>query len=111
MLPPGSLASRVILSYSQEAKQALQATGRTVLPQAQLQEALPIKEAQKRLPEKKALQEGKPKLSENPQALARIKELLTQTPRPSISQIAKEIGYPKGTVAGYTKKMLSSVEL
>jgi hypothetical protein len=48
MLPPGSLASRVILSYhSQEANQALLA--------AAWREALPHKEPQKRLPEKKAL--------------------------------------------------------
>jgi translation initiation factor 2B subunit (eIF-2B alpha/beta/delta family) len=52
-----------------------------------------------------ALREGKPRLSENPQALGRIKELLAQTPRPSISQIAKEIGYPRVTVAGYVKQM------
>ena len=97
MLPPGSLASRVILSYhSQEANQALLA--------AAWREALPHKEPQKRLPEKKALKEAKPKLSQNPQALAKIKELWSQTPRPSISEIAKEIDYPKATVADNIKR-------
>jgi hypothetical protein len=53
MLPPGSLASRVILSYhSQEANQALLA--------AAWRGALPHKEPQKGLPEKKALKEGEP---------------------------------------------------
>ena len=103
MLPPGTLASRMILSQAQEALQALQATGREALPQ----------KAQDQLPEnkKKALHEGKPRLSKNPQALARIRELLAQTPRPSISQIAKEIGYPRGTVAGYVKHTTGPEEL
>jgi hypothetical protein len=52
MLPPGSLASKMILSQAQEAKKALQATGRR---------ALPHKEPQKKLAERKALKEGKPK--------------------------------------------------
>jgi hypothetical protein len=42
----------MILSQAQEAKKALQATGR---------EALPHKKPQKRLSERKAFKEGKPK--------------------------------------------------
>ena len=52
MLPPGSLASRVILSYhTQEANQALLA--------ATWREALPQKEPQKRISEKKTTQRSK----------------------------------------------------
>lgn len=102
MLPPGTLASRMILSQAQEALQALQVTRREALPH-KAQDQLPEKE-------KKALQEGKLKLSKNLQALAQIKELLAQTPRPSISQIAKEIGYPRGAVAGHVKQMTGSGE-
>lgn len=98
-LPPGLLASRVILSYySQEANQALLA--------AAWREALPHKEPQKRLSEKKALKEGKPKLSQNPQALAKIKELWAQIPRPTVTEIAKEIDYPKATVADNIRKRI-----
>ena len=68
MLPPGTLASKMILSQAQEALQALQVTGR---------EALPHK-AQDQLPEteRKPSRMESSRLSKNPQALARIKELL-----------------------------------
>jgi hypothetical protein len=104
MLPPGTLASRVILSYhSEEANQALLA--------AAWREALPHKEPQKGISERKALKEAKPKLSQNTQALAKIKKLWSQTPRPSISEIAKEIDYPKATVADNIKRRAKTGEL
>jgi hypothetical protein len=45
------------------------------------------------------------KLSEDPIALAKIKELLETTPRLSYVAIAKTVGYPKTTVADAVKRM------
>jgi hypothetical protein len=53
----------------------------------------------------------KPKLSENPTAINRIKELWVRTPRPSIKAIADEIGYPKSTTAGAIERMKEKGEL
>lgn len=101
MLPPGSLASKMILSQAQEAKKALQVTGRV---------ALIHREPQKKLSERKSLNAGKPNLYQNPQALARIKDLWAQTPRPTISEIAKELGYSKATIAENIKNMIKAGE-
>lgn len=45
------------------------------------------------------------RLSKNPEAIAKIKELWNSTPRPSINEIANIIGYPKATVGENIKKM------
>jgi hypothetical protein len=58
-----------------------------------------------------SIEEAKPKLSQNPQALAKIEELWSQTPRPSIMEIAKEIDYPKATVTNNIKKRVKIGEL
>jgi predicted transcriptional regulator len=44
-------------------------------------------------------------------ALGRIRELWNQTPRPTIQEIAKEIGRPTATVAGNIKMMRHRGEL
>ena len=48
------------------------------------------------------------KLADNRTALDRIVEMLKQSPRPSFADIAKDIGYPKSTVAENVKKRRSS---
>jgi hypothetical protein len=40
----------------------------------------------------------KPRLTQNPDALRKIEEMLAQSPRPSTMDIAKAVGYPKATV-------------
>ncbi len=56
-------------------------------------------------------EQKKPKLSENPYALARMKELWASESRPSIGKIAKDIGYAKSTVDDYIKKLIKAGEL
>ena len=53
----------------------------------------------------------RPRLSTNPDAIAKIKELYQQTPRPSIHEISRIIGYPNATVAENIKKMKAKGEL
>lgn len=51
------------------------------------------------------------KLSKNPEAIAKIKELWNSTPRPSLNEIAKTIDYPKATVAENIKKIKDKGDL
>jgi len=114
---PGSLASRVILSYSQGAKKALQATGREApsVTEAQApQEGGPHKPRAVvrevgRSPEKEAPKEKgkKVRLFQNPQALAKIKELWEGGQR-NQAEIARVIGYDKATVNDNIRKMLKA---
>lgn len=53
----------------------------------------------------------RPKLSENPVAISRIKELWTSTPRLSFGKIARDVDYPKKTVEFRIKKMIEAGEL
>jgi len=122
---PGSLASRVILSYSQDAKQALQATGREA-PSVTEAQAPREEESQTpqeggshkpravvrevgRSPEKEApKEEGKKvRLFQNPQALAEIKRLWEGGQR-NQAEIARVIGYDKATVNDNIRKMLKA---
>jgi|WetSurMetagenome_2_1015567.scaffolds.fasta_scaffold361166_1 hypothetical protein len=48
----------------------------------------------------------KKKLSEDPIALAKLKELYARTPRPSLAAMGGELGYPKNTVNDNIKKMI-----
>jgi len=82
----GALASRMILSQAQE---ALQVTGRAALPNKAL--------GSTHRDGKKALQEGRkaqgsPRI---PKPSRGLRSYWPQTPRPTISTIAKEIGYPR----------------
>lgn len=101
MLPPGSLASRVILSYhTQEANQALLA--------ATWREALPQKVPQKRISEKKTLKEAKPKLSQKPQALAKIgTNFMGKDPMPELARIYREErdGFLEATLTAWSSKV------
>lgn len=47
---------------------------------------------------------AKRKLSQDPDAIARIRETWNTTPRPSIKDIAKQVGYPYDTVYQYIKR-------
>ncbi len=51
------------------------------------------------------------RLADNPVALAKIKEMWTRIPRPSLEKIAEEIGYPKATIEENVKKMKAKGEL
>ena len=51
------------------------------------------------------------KLLEEPKAIATIKEKWNQEPRPSLQEIADEVGYPKSTIADNIKKMQARGEL
>ena len=130
---PGSLASRVILSYSQEARQALQATGRMApsTKEAQATKEVSFQDPTMgeshtpqeggshnsravvrevgRSPEKEApKEEGKKvRLFQNPQALAKIKELWEGGQR-NQAEIARVIGYDKSTVNDNIRKMLKA---
>jgi hypothetical protein len=114
---PGSLASRVILSYSQEAKQALQATGReapsVTEPQAPQEggshNSRAVVREVGRSPEMEAPKQGgkKVRLSQNPQALAKIKELW-EGGQQNQAEIAKAIDYPKATTNENIKRMLKA---
>ncbi len=79
-------------------------------PKGQKEEEIKSTEAQgqKKTVDPKA---KRPKLSESPMALERIKELWQVTPRPLIREIAIEIGYPKATVADNIRKMKERGEL
>lgn len=88
---PGSLLSDIILkSMPAEVKEVLEP-----------KESMPIE----------ALRIKRPRLSQDRVALERIRELWSQTPRPTIQEIAKEIGRPIATVAGNIKKMRHRGEL
>ena len=98
---PGSLASRVILSYSQEAKVALQ-TARRDAPS--VTESQAPKEG-----ERKAPKEGvkKVRLFQNPQALAEIKRLWEGGQR-NQAEISRAIGYNKATVNDNIRRMIKA---
>ena len=128
---PGSLASRVILSYSQEAKQALQATGRMAPSTKEAQTPREVSFQDPTMGESQTPQEGgshnsravvrevgrspereasneegkKVRLFQNPQALAKIKELWEGGQR-NQAEIARVIGYDKATVNDNIRKML-----
>jgi hypothetical protein len=51
------------------------------------------------------------KLSEDPIALAKLKELYRQDPRPSLAAIGQEIGYPRVTVHDNINRMKKRGEL
>lgn len=123
---PGSLASRVILSYSQDAKHALQATWRDA-PSVEASQKPREEESQAPIggggshisravvrevggsPEKETpREEGKKvRLFQNPQALAKIKELWEGGQR-NQAEIARVIGYDKATVNDNIRKMLKA---
>jgi len=114
---PGSLASRVILSYSQDAKQALQATGREAPSVTESQapkegDFLNPSEGEReggRSSERKASRQGgkKVRLFQNPQALAKIKELW-EGGQQNQAEISRAIGYNKATVNDNIRKMLKT---
>jgi len=55
-----------------------------------------------------AIESGKPKkkrLSANPDALNKMREMWNQSPRPSYAAIARAIGYPKPTVFDAIQRM------
>lgn len=98
---PGSLASRVILSYSQEAKVALQ-TARRDAPS--VTESQAPKEGGRKAPK-----EGgkKVRLFQNPQALAEIKRLWEGGQR-NQAEISRAIGYNKATVNDNIRRMIKA---
>lgn len=51
------------------------------------------------------------KLSNDPIALAKLKEIWTRTPRPSYAEMGREIGYPKGTAFSAIQAMKKKGEL
>lgn len=51
------------------------------------------------------------RLSENPDALQKIRELWSQSPRPSYAEISRIIGYKKPTVFDRIKQMVKNGEL
>ena len=51
------------------------------------------------------------KLSQDPIALAKLKELYGRSPRPSLAAMGKELGYSKSTVADNIKKLKDKGEL
>lgn len=120
---PGSLASRVILSYSQDAKHALQATGREAPSVTEAQapkegesqtpqeggspKPRAVGREERRSPEKEAPKEGgkKVRLFQNPQALAEIKRLW-EGGQHNQAEIARQIGYNRGTVFDNIKRMI-----
>lgn len=51
------------------------------------------------------------KLSEDTIALAKLKELYSRDPRPSLIAMGKELGYSKSTIADNIKKLKEKVEL
>ena len=130
---PGSLASRVILSYSQEAKQALQATGRMAPSTKEAQTPREVSFQDPTMGESQTPQEGgshkrravvrevgrspereapkeegkKIRLSQNPQALAKIKELWEGGQR-NQADIARAIGYPKATLNENIRRMIKA---
>lgn len=53
----------------------------------------------------------KAKLSNDPAALAKLKELYRRDPRPSLTAMGKELGYSKSTVADNIKKLKERGEL
>jgi len=114
---PGSLASRVILSYSQEARQAFQATGRMAPSTKEAQapqeggshNSRAVVREVGRSPEREAPRQGgkKVRLSQNPQALAKIKELW-EGGQKNQADIARAIDYPKATTTENIKRMLKA---
>lgn len=122
---PGSLASRVILSYSQDAKQALQATGREA---SSVIEAQASREGESQTPqeggshnpravvrkaggspEREAPKEGEKKvrLFYNQQAIAEIKRLW-EGGLHNQAEISRIIGYDKATVNDNIRRMLKA---
>ena len=106
---PGSLASRVILSYSQEAKRALQAPGREAPSEGESQAPIEGGSLRKREEESQTPRQGgkKVRLSQNPQALAKIKELWEEGQQ-NQADIARAIDYPKATTNENIKRMLKA---
>jgi len=51
------------------------------------------------------------KLSEDPIALAKIKEMWSQSPRPTLTAMAKETGYSKSTISDNIKRLKEKREL
>ena len=51
------------------------------------------------------------KLSEDPIALAKIKEMWSHSPRPTLTAMAKETGYSKSTISDNIKKRKEKGEL
>ncbi|MCJ7444976.1 MAG: winged helix-turn-helix transcriptional regulator [Methanotrichaceae archaeon] len=107
----GNLASKIILEYAKDAKEALEAIEKKKLelivaediPQTKKKPISRVKQAiiQKK---KKELQKKK-KLSQDPETLEKIQELWQNGQRSS-SQIARKIGYPKTTVRDAIKRMI-----
>ena len=53
----------------------------------------------------------KAKLSNDPAALAKLKELYRRDPRPSLTAMGKELGYSKSTIADNIKRLKEKREL
>lgn len=51
------------------------------------------------------------KLSQDPMALAKIKEMWSQSPRPSLTAMEGEIGYSKSTISDNIKRLKEKGEL
>ena len=107
----GLLASRLILSYSKKAKQALQ---EREAPSEEGSQASPEGERKEgKDPEREAPSEGgkkKPRLFQNPQALEEIKRLWEGGQR-NQAEISRIIGYNRATTIDNIKRMIKAGEL
>jgi len=118
-IPPGLLASRLILAYSKKAKQALQERkapieGGSLNPSEGGSQASPEGERDRgSREEREAPSEGRkkrPRLFQNPQALQEIKSLWEGGQR-NQAEIARAIGYDRATVNDNIRKMIKAGEL
>lgn len=98
----GSLASKAILAYSQEALQVIKREAPSEEGSSAPTEG-----------EREEGREGegkKPRLSQNPQAITQIKELWASGQR-NQAEIAKLIGYHRATVNDNIRRMIQEKEL
>lgn len=79
---------------------------------AQVPEAIPVKEPDvTRAEGPKSPKAKRKKLSEDTMALAKLKELYSRDPRPSLIAMGKDLGYSKSTIADNIKKLKEKGEL
>jgi hypothetical protein len=76
-----------------------------------VQEDVKVKAIEKPKEDKDISRDHRPRLSENNQAIERIKVLWSQNPRPSQREIAKMIDYPASSTKYLIKNMLERGEL
>jgi len=101
---PREIASKAILGYiSQKSLSAIDQTNQTT---ARPQDHKTIEDNTVAVIDK-----PRKRLFDNPEAIAKIKELWALDPRPSLKEIAKIVNYPKATVADNALKMKKRGEL